>query len=138
MECAENMTHRVDVCRCTAAAGSSFNTALFPAPELTLWNMAQMAARGWWMVATMVWPRVASMLMCSMMLSAAKLSSPAFQEDQLQLHKRVPMIVRLFVKLPRSLAPSLPVVGSSMKMIEGLAIRLQAIESRRFSPPAQI
>ena len=44
--------------------------------ELALWNMSQMAARGWCTEAMMVWPRAARHDMWSMMFSAAKASKP--------------------------------------------------------------
>lgn len=46
----------------------------------TLSNMSQMAERGWWMDAMMVWPRSARLLMCSITFRAAKLSSPGHPE----------------------------------------------------------
>ena len=43
---------------------------------LALWNMSQMAERGWCTEAMMVWPSAARQDMWSMMLSAANASSP--------------------------------------------------------------
>ncbi len=53
----------------------------------TLSNMSQMADRGWWMDAMMVWPRSARLLMCSITFSAAKLSSPTRAKPLLSGHR---------------------------------------------------
>ena len=57
----------------TLVVGVSSSSGL----EHAWWNMAQMASRGWWMVAIRVMPPPARRAMCSMMFKAAKASSPA-------------------------------------------------------------
>ena len=44
--------------------------------SLALWNMSQMAARGWWIEARIVWPEAARPERCSIMVRAAKESRP--------------------------------------------------------------
>ena len=56
----------------TSLSWSAYHGAQLP----TLWNMSQMAVRGWWMEATTVWPIAARQDMCSMMFRAAKESRP--------------------------------------------------------------
>lgn len=66
----------VQVVRGLGKGSAMPHTAASRALAHTLWNMSQMAERGWWMAATMVCPRAARLLRCSMMLRAAKESSP--------------------------------------------------------------